>query len=152
MPKFDEVDRLLKEADAFIAGGQSEAMVKAAESTLGVSFPILFKRYLMKWGNLSFGGYEYYGLTRNDDFGNGAVPNCIWFTLRRRADIGLPQSLVVFRNNDGDEYVCIDTIQRLDGDESRVVIWDNVTREISATLACTFIEYLHDELVEHLHG
>ena|SRR5579863_1387398 len=74
MSKYDEIDQLLVESDAFVAVGQGEATVAAAESKLDVSFPPSFREYLRTWRNLSFGGYEYYGLTRNGDFDNSGVP------------------------------------------------------------------------------
>ena len=98
MSKYDEIDELLKKADAFVAGGQGPTMVSAAEAKLSVVFPPSFREYLLRWGNLSFDGYEYYGLTRNSDFENASVPNCVWFTLRKRIQVGLPKSYVVFRN------------------------------------------------------
>jgi len=148
MSIYDEIDQLLKDLNAFVAGGRDEAMVDAAESKLGVSFPPSFREYLLKWGNLSFDGYEYYGLTRNSDFENASVPNCVWFTLKKRVDVGLPHSLVVFRNVNDEEYICVDTEQALDGEEQPVVIWDNVDRTVSRTSALRFADYLHEELAQ----
>ncbi|WP_197994342.1 SMI1/KNR4 family protein [Gimesia maris] len=54
MTQFDEIDQLLKEADAFIAGGQPEQMVNAAEATLGFSFPHTFREYLFTLGKPEF--------------------------------------------------------------------------------------------------
>lgn len=144
----DDIDLLLKEVGAFIAGGQSEAMVSAAESKLGVAFPPSFREYLLRWGNISFDGHEYYGLTRNSDFENASVPNCVWFTLKKRSQVGLPHSLVVFRNVNDELYICVDTSQVLEGEERRVSIWDNVHRTVSQTLGVTFGGYLLDELTE----
>jgi len=132
--------------DVFVAGGRPES-VEAAESRLGVRLPASFRGYLERWGNLSVGSIEYYGLTRNDHFDNAAVPNFVWFTLRKREQVGLPSDLVVFLNKDGDEYVCLDTSKMMD-DECPVVIWDNVSRAVSEVLECDFAEYLLGELDE----
>lgn len=150
MSQYDDVDQLLTESDAFVAGGQSEEMVAAAEEKLGVEFPPTFREYLMRWGNLSFGAYEYYGLTRNADFENASVPNCVWFTLRKRIQVGLPQSLIVFRNNNDEEYICIDTNRALDGGERGIAIWDNVHKSTSCSLDLNFIDYLREELLEQI--
>lgn len=149
MSSQDDVDQLLRDSDAFVAGGQTETMVAAAEAKLGVSFPPSFREYLLKWGNLSFGSYEYYGLTRNGNFENSTIPNCVWFTLRKRSQVGLPHSLVIFRNNDDDEYVCIDTDHVLNGGERGIAIWDNVERSVSQSLQMNFMDYLREELMEH---
>lgn len=147
MAQYDEIDQLLKKVDAFVAGGQSEGMVAAAEAKLDLVFPPSFRKYLTKWGNLSFDGYEYYGLTRNGDFENASVPNCVWFTLRKRSQVGLPNSYVVFRNNHDEEYFCIDTNHVLVGEERGIAIWDNVERSTSQSLDVNFIDYLREELL-----
>lgn len=148
MPIIDEIEQLLNDVDAFIAGGQPEEMVIAAESKLGLSFPPSYRTYLLKWGNVSVEDYEYYGLTRNSDFENATVPNGIGFTWKKRQTVGLPASLIVFRNINDEQYICIDTDQALDGDERKVVIWDNVERTISESLPVNFAEFLHEELTE----
>jgi len=148
MSKNEEINYLLNNIGAFVAGGQSEVMVSAAESKLGVLFPPSFREYLLKWGNVSCDGYEYYGLTSNSDFENASVPNCVWFTLKKRVDVGLPNSLIVFRNVNDEEYICVDTDQTLEGDERKVVIWDNLERTISKVLDINFADYLCEELAE----
>lgn len=148
MSNIEEIEQILNDLDAFIAGGQPEAMVSAAESKLGVSFPPSFREYLLRWGNVSCDEVEYYGLTRNGDFDNGGIPNCVWFTIRKRTTVGLPLSLVVFRNINDEEYYCIDTNEVLENDERKIVIWDNVAREISRTLDGNFTDFLLEELTE----
>lgn len=148
MSIYDQLENQLEELDAFVAGGQPEPMVAAAEAKLGVTFPPSFRTYLHRWGNLSIDDVEYYGLTRNDDFDNAAVPNFVWFTLRKRKAVGLPDNLLVFRNINDEVYVCIDTNQPLPGDERRVVTWDNVDRVVDNVLDRNFAEYLADELTE----
>lgn len=150
MSLIDEIEKQLDQADAFIAGGQSAEVISAAESKLGVSFPPSFREYLSRWGNLSFDGYEYYGLTRNTDFENGSVPNCVWFTLRKRLAAGLPDRLVVFRNENDDVYYCVDTEHILEGNECGVTIWDHIDRSVDQRLNCNFLEFLNEELVEFL--
>lgn len=146
----DDIEQLLKQADACIAGGQSDEMIAAAEDRLGVTFPASFRAYLSQWGNLSFNGYEYYGLTPNADFDHSGIPNCVWFTLRKREQIGLPASLVIFRNENDEEYFCLDTSQTRGDNECPVVIWDNMVGEIAQTLNASFSEFLQAELTEWL--
>lgn len=152
MSKYTDIDTMLDKAHAFIAGGQSAEMVSAAEARLGIKFPPSFREYLLEWGNLSFDGCEYYGLTRNADFDNAGVPNCIWFTLRKRLTVDLPHNLIVFRNDNDEEYMCINTDDELEGDERRVVIWDNVEREIYEILDVCFIDFLREELSMFLNN
>ncbi|MDA7980773.1 MAG: SMI1/KNR4 family protein [Pirellulales bacterium] len=141
MSKYEEVDEILKSVDAFVDGGQPETIVTSAEAKLGLVFPTTFRKYLLKWDNVSFGALEYYGLTSNADFDNASVPNSIWFTLRKRGDVGLPSDLVVFRISNDKEYMCIrGTSSQEEGEQ--VVIWDNVEREISQVIDTSFIDYL----------
>ena len=145
MTKYAELDDLFKKADAFVAGGQSEEMVALAEKKLGVVFPLPFKDYLLKWGNVTFNGLEYYGLTRNSDFENASVPNCVWFTLRKRKAVGLPDDLVIFQSQNDDAYLCI----ACDPEQSRygqLLVWDNVISEIAETLEISFLDYLRQDL------
>ena len=149
-PSFEEMERMLDELDGDISGPKPEEMVAAAEAKLGVPFPPSFRQYLLKWGNVSFEGIEYYGLTQNSDFDNSGIPNCVWYTLKQRRQVGLPDHLIIFLNHDGDEFICIDTDHVLDGDERGIAFWNNAERTVSDQLAITFAEYLHDELSECL--
>ena len=113
-------------------------------------FPRSFRDYLREWGNISFDGHGYYGVTRTRDFDRAGVPNAVWFTIRKRRDVGLPPSLVICRNINDDEYLCINTTQKLNGDERAMVWWDNVDRRIAQTLSVTFIDFLREDLEELL--
>ena len=66
-----------EESDAFVAGGQSEEW-SPPQQLVGISPS--FRKYLTKWGIFA-DSYEYYGLTRNGDFENASVLNCVRFTL-----------------------------------------------------------------------
>lgn len=147
MSKYPDLDELLEQLDAFIAGGQPD-QIDAAEVKLGLKFPQTFKDYLSEWGNLSAEGQEYYGLTRSGDFDNSGVPNCVWYTLTERVDVGLPDELVIVRNDNGEQYICIEC--NLPGNEERIVYWDNIEREVDRTVNMTFVEFLKEELEELL--
>jgi hypothetical protein len=150
MSKYPEIDELLKATGAFLAGGAPHEHLTAAEEKLGVAFPPSFRDYLLEWGNISLDGREYYGLTRNRDFDKASVPNCVWLTLRKRVAIGLPHPLVVVQNKNDEEYVCIDTDDKLDGAERRIVIWDNIARAISQRLDLNFIDFLREDLSDYV--
>ena len=68
--------------------------------------------------------------------------------MSKRTTVGLPHSLIVFRNINDEEYLCIDTDQALDNDERKIAIWDNIEREISQTLDVNFADFLLEELTE----
>ena len=150
MSLFDEIEKQLEQSGAFIAGGQSPETITAAEAKLGVTFPPSFREYLLRWGNISFDGYEYYGLTKNTDFENASVPNCVWFTLRKRSLLDLPDRFIVFRNENDEVYYCLDMEQMLEEKERGIAIWDNLNHSVSQTLNINFIEFLHEELSEFL--
>ena len=122
----------------------TEQEVNEAAEALGVNLSDQFKAYLMKWGNLSLGSAEYYGLTISNDFVNSSVPNFVWFTLLKREQVGLPANYYVFQNNNDEAYYC------LNSDTGNVVVWDNVTREVAEETNIGFFEFLMDDIEEYL--
>ena len=146
MSDYPEIDKMLQEIDAFAAGGQPEAAIEAAERKLGLRLPKSFRKYLLEWGNISFGPFESYGLTQNCDFENSGIPNCVWFTIKKREAVGLPANLVVFRNENDDVYLCLNTGIAVNDDECSIAKWNNVNRCIEEVLQISFIEYLAEEL------
>ncbi|MAB09290.1 SMI1/KNR4 family protein [Hyphomonas sp.] len=135
-----EVARLLRENPDLSDCGepQSDAAIRQAECALGVTFPRAFREYLARWGWVSFGPMEYFGL-------GTTVNSVVDWTLRGRERANLPESLVTVCDHDGDEYVCIDTKECSDHD-CQVVIWDVPTAAISRVRAQGFESYLISDI------
>lgn len=117
---------------------QSVPSIGRAEDLLGVKFPESYRQFLVRWGWLSFGPNEYFGL--GTQYGN-VVTKTEWI----RASRGLPVHLVVVCDHDGDEYVCLDA-SAMREKECPVVIWDSPTRVVSRTRAATFADFLESDI------
>ena len=61
-------------------GGCSLKLIETAEEKLSLKFPTSYKEFLMKFGALSFGAEEIYGIVK-EDFENSRVPDAIYGTL-----------------------------------------------------------------------
>jgi hypothetical protein len=117
---------------------QPSYVIAEAERALGVVFPASFKDYLAKWGWISFGPNEYLGLGTK-------VQSVVATTRRVRESRELPQYMVVVRDHEGDEYVCLDTQAMKDG-ECPVVVWDSPAKRVSRTRSKTFNEFLTSDM------
>lgn len=135
-----KVERILAEhpglADSGVA--QSAEAIKAAELLLNTRFPTSFKDYLSRWGHISFGPNEYFGL-------GGASFGVVEKTMFARDRSDLPPMLVVVADHEGDEHVCLKTDESKDG-ECPVVIWDVPSRSISRPRAHSFSAFLTSDI------
>ncbi|HEY0064149.1 MAG TPA: SMI1/KNR4 family protein [Telluria sp.] len=140
---FDDIDRILAEhadfADA--SAGVSEATIRAAEAYLEVRFSVSYSEFLRKWGTLSFGPIEYYGLI-DSEFVHSGIPDAAWYTQKLRQDVALPKHLVILVDNDGDEYYCLDTSTFDSRGECPVVVWDCPSAAVSRIKGDNFAEFL----------
>lgn len=116
----------------------SEQEIGSAETTLGVKFPESFQDYLRRWGWLSFGPNEYFGL-------GATMQNVVRETERVRRSSDLPGHMIVVCDRDGDEYVCIDTSECKNG-ECRVIVWDSPTKSFSRYRARDFSSFLEEDI------
>lgn len=131
----------------YMAGPRQSAEILSVENELGVVFPNSFREFLARWGTLSIGSKEYYGLTNN----RKGIPDCSWFTKALRDEIGFPEPLIVFLDEaDGTEYICLDTSKEIGDGECSIAIWDNVEKEVSEHLDMIFSEFLLEDLEEYL--
>jgi hypothetical protein len=137
---FEHVQRLIGQYPALVDVGfpQSSNAIDAAEQQLGTQFPVSFREYLCRWGTLSFGPNEYFGL-------GSKINDVVSKTERIRDAHGLPQGFVVLCDHDGDEYVCLDTSAMRDC-ECRVVVWNPTARSIDRPRAATFEAFLQDDM------
>lgn len=134
------VERILVEHPELADCGatQSAELIEAAERSLGTRFPASFKDYLSRWGHISFGPNEYFGL-------GGASFGVVERTMFAREHNGIPPMLVAVCDHDGDEFVCLKTDGLKDG-ECPVVIWDVPSRTISRTRADSFGAFLASDM------
>lgn len=124
-----DVEQFIERNSDICRAGQQPAspeLIDKAERFLDVRFPDDYREFLKRWGTLSIGPFEFYGLC-GDDFINSSVPDAIWFTNLERKNQGFPKELVVFYNDEGDEYYCLDTSN---SKKSHVVVWDVIFRKI----------------------
>lgn len=140
----DEVERILRENEGLTDTGerQTDAAVAGAEHDLGVKFPKSFREYLARWGWVSFGPNEYFGL-------GASVSDVVRRTMQARDRADLPNFLIVVCDHDGDEFVCIDTNQ-CSGEDCKLVIWDVPTKAISRVRAQGFESFLVSDLRDFL--
>lgn len=136
----EEVERILKEQEDLTDTGecQTDASIADAENELCVRFPDSFREYIARWGWVSFGPHEYFGL-------GATVSDVVRHTMQARERACLPSSLIMICDHDGDEFVCIDTKQCSDKD-CKVVIWDVPTRTVSRIRAESFESFLISDL------
>jgi len=147
----DEVENALREIDDLVTGvGHDDDEVVAAEKKLLVTLPNSFKWYLKQWGNLSMGPIEYYGLTQRSSFEDAGIPNFVWFTLKKREEVGLPAHLVVFQNSNDEVYYCLDTNSFVDNDECNIVVWNNLDRSIDQVMDVNFFGFLLGDIEEYI--
>ena len=65
---------------ADISVGVRQIILDNAQKYLGVQFPPSYQEFLRRWGTLSFGPNEYYGVT-GQDFEKAGIPDAVWFTM-----------------------------------------------------------------------
>ena len=76
------------------------------------------------------------------------IDNVVGVTIRARA-AGLPGSLVVVSDHDGDEWVCLNTSDMRNG-ECSVVVWDVAARKVSRPRADGFESFLESDVAAFL--
>lgn len=95
-------------------------LVSRAERTLGVVFPISYRRFLEDFGTGGFGSLEILGIT-GDDFEISGFPDGIWYTMRQRQDINLDVKYLIVEHGGDGTCVAIDTNQRDSSGECSLV-------------------------------
>jgi hypothetical protein len=143
MNSIDRVAELLeRNAEwADVSGPKDEELVAKAEQYLDLKLPNSYRDFLRRWGTLSVGPDEFYGVI-DEDFETSSVPDAVWFTAKKRRELQLPHELVPVFNADGDEYYCLDTSRMDDSHECPVVTWDVSGRRVVEQRAPTFGDFL----------
>lgn len=104
---FDEAVRLIKNNEGVVdmIGPLAENIISDAEAELGVSFPPMFREYLLRFGQLQIGSQEIYGLM-GEGLPGGAIPDFLWLTKDLRSSATLPLSYLPLADvGDGRLYV-----------------------------------------------
>jgi antitoxin YobK len=79
-------------------GVTSENIIKEAESALGFSFPLLFRKFISQFGAGSFGSFDIFGIIGQNIHAVG-LPNGVWLTLDERLTGNLPRNFFfIFRS------------------------------------------------------
>ena len=144
-----KITDVVKDFDIEFQGKHDDEEISSAEALLSVKLPEQFKLYLAEFGNIAFDAIEYLGLTNTKDFEFAKYPNFVWFNLQKRESSQLPKHLIVFKNIDNQEYVCIDTNRILLNGDCGITVWDRLDRVISEELEIGFVDYLDDDLNEY---
>lgn len=103
-----EAEQLLEinEEICDFVGEISEETVILAEKKLNLKFPDLYRTFILKYGAGNFGSIEIYGIIKKE-FENSGIPDSIWYTLKQRKEINLPNNLIIVYHTGGDEVFCI---------------------------------------------
>lgn len=103
----------------FFAGRRDLALIAAAESALGGTFPPTYRAFLERFGAGNFGAFEVYGVI-GPDFEKGPVPDGVWLTLKQRRAGTLPQNLLIVGDTGDGGYYCLELEK---GQETPVIIY-----------------------------
>ncbi len=97
-------------------------VIRVAQDYLGVSFPLTYKVFLEKFGFISLGGCEIYGII-DENFRDSGVPDAIWYSHENYINYGKPSNIVqIYSVGEGTTY-CLDTSQMNEEGECPVVAW-----------------------------
>lgn len=88
-------------------GGVNIDVISKAEKKLSVQFPKEYCEFLSKFGTMTFGATEIYGLL-NDCHENQGAPDVVWVTLEERKVVSLPSHLVIIYDSGMGEKYCLD--------------------------------------------
>lgn len=138
-------------ADHAFLGPKSEAAVAAAESSLGCSFPPSYRTFLRELGCGGFYGFEAYGLVSEGGSVQG-VPDAVWMTKKARADLGLPESLVVIAADGMGGLYVLDTDCQGSDYECPVRVWETgpgLTEYVADSFGEFLLNNVGIELEEH---
>ncbi|TMP02022.1 hypothetical protein CWC11_20115 [Pseudoalteromonas sp. S3178] len=134
--------------DISIGVTHSSEEIANAEAYLNVSLPEEYKAFLKKIGYLCLGSLEYYGLTRSSDFSTAGIPNFVWFTAKKRDEINLPKSLIVFQNLNDEIYYCLNASPKMES-FGNVIVWNNLSRTVDDTLEISFLDFIVGDIDEY---
>ncbi len=121
---FEEAIKLIQSNSDYLAsvGGCSEDLIKKAEEKLNLNFSKIYKEFLLNFGAMSFGAEEFYGIVR-EDFDNSRIPDAIWYTLKERKEVLIPNHLLIVYDTGSEELFCLDFNKLTSENEPAVVVF-----------------------------
>ena len=142
MTSLREIEQFVQEHSdiSFSGNPATDTLIDSAEKYLTVKFPETYRQFLKRWGTLSIGPLEFYGIT-GEDFDASSVPNSIWYTKELRRQFNLPREFVILHDNNGCEYYMLDTNDR----NGRVVVWDVPSRKVTSVKAMSLFDFILGE-------
>ncbi len=147
----DYLDKVLQSCAkfAFFAGQTEDGQIREAEAELGICFPEDYRIFLKRYGALTMGGVEIYGIFKES---LQSVPDMVWTTkaLRER---GLSAQYVPIGFDGFGGYYCLDTETTAKTGTSPVVLkWPTEEEETDETepIAETFTTFLFEMLREEV--
>ncbi|MFC4775746.1 SMI1/KNR4 family protein [Paenibacillus sp. GCM10023252] len=126
--------------------GVSDEIILKAETVLGLAFPLTYRNYLLKFGALSFGFIDIYGIV-SDDFINSGIPDAVWYTLKLREEdeLSLPRHLVAIYHTGGGEIFCLNT-STTDGQVVSFAIGYDLENQTYKVISDSFGEFLLEKV------
>ena len=121
-------------------------MIKKAEVFLNVSFHQDYIDFLKKWGTISIGAFEIYGVT-SDKFEISNGPNAVWYTHETRKKGWLPLEYVVFFDNNGEEVYCLNTNNKK---FCEVVVLNTTTKQKRRANPNNFFDFILEKAIVYL--
>lgn len=88
------------------SNGCNENLIYKAEKKLNLKITGIYRDFLRKYGFLSFGSEEIYGIV-DDNFEKSSIPDAIWYTIKQRKEANIPNSLLIIYHTGGDEVFCL---------------------------------------------
>ncbi len=124
-------------------GSKPESLVAQAETSLDLTFPPSYRKFLLEMGCGNINSFEIYGLI-NDNFENSSIPDGIWLTLNERKLNGLNSDYVLIGEGGDGTFYALDTKQIGYDNESPVVRLSADWKQ-SEKVAKSFGHYFFDE-------
>jgi hypothetical protein len=128
-------------------GGTSDAVILKAEELFGYKFSRQTYEFLKKIGYMSFNGYEFFGICK-DDFSGIPHGNMIEATLADRKDFNLPSEwLTIFFFDDG-YYGYLDYSQLNEEGEPPVImaIYNGEKYEVVKKVSSDFGDFIMERV------
>ncbi|MGV7963982.1 SMI1/KNR4 family protein [Photorhabdus tasmaniensis] len=129
------------------SGGVDIDTIREFESLLGVTFPESYKIFLQKYGTLSFGGDDYYGITKKGINGNQAP--CILYVTKQARDSGdIDEGMIKIKSSGYGPSYSIDTSIKGKTGEAVVVETELSFKRDGAKniIADSYAEFLLEEI------
>lgn len=91
---------------SFFAGPRSSSLLEKIEKIIGYKFPPTYRAFLLEFGAGSFGPMEFFGAI-DENVTESPVPDGVWYTLRERLEVNLPEDLFVIGETGTGELYCL---------------------------------------------